>query len=146
PLIPNVVNHAVMPRTSPSPLSVRWTGQAPSSEAMALAGLGTAKNVDEAYQALLNFKVGAANFVVADSDGGILYAAPATVPIRPAAAKTFNARSRPDGTAPFMVLPGDGSAEWQGTIPVTRLPYAKNPAAGFLVSANNDQLGVTLDN
>ncbi len=65
------------------------------------------------------------NFVYADVDGTIGYASSGRFPIR----------ERGDGTVP---VPGDtGTHEWIGTIPTDELPWAADPARGFLVTANN---------
>jgi penicillin amidase len=45
-----------------------------------------------------------------------------------------------------LILPGDGSAEWKGFLDDDLVPWAKNPKAGFISTANNDPIGVTLDN
>jgi penicillin amidase len=50
------------------------------------------------------------------------------------------------GTLPCFVLPGDGSAEWNGTLAADLVPWEKNPAAGYLATANNDLIGDSLDN
>jgi penicillin amidase len=44
-----------------------------------------------------------------------------------------------------LPLPGTGQAEWQGFIPYDQLPQALDPAAGYLVTANNDMTGQLSD-
>jgi len=68
------------------------------------------------------------NFVYADVDGNIGYAAPGAIPVRAAG----------DGMLP---VPGwAGEAEWAGYVPSGRLPRAVNPRRGYLVTANNQIL------
>lgn len=125
----------VDPSVGTTAFSAKWTGQEPTYEFDAFQGLLYAKNVDDAQAALTHFKVGAQNFVVGDTSGNILYDPHANVPIRD------NYVDNP----PFFPLPGDGSAEWTGMIPDADLPQVKNPDRGWVVTANNDVVGFTLD-
>jgi penicillin amidase len=115
-------------------LSVQWTGQSPTQEVLAFWQLDGATTVDEAFQALAWFDVGAQNVVLADSGGNIGYDPHAWVPTRPA------------GCAPWAPMPGDGSCDWTGRIADADLPQARNPAAGWVATANNDITGSTADN
>jgi penicillin amidase len=115
-------------------LSVQWTGQNPTQEVLAFWQLNSATTVDDAFQALNWFEVGAQNFVLADTAGNIGYYPHAWVPIRPA------------GCIPWAPMPGDGSCDWTGRIADFDLPQARNPAAGWLATANNDITGSTVDN
>jgi penicillin amidase len=40
----------------------------------------------------------------------------------------------------LLPVPGDGRYEWKGFLPFAELPSAYNPAAGFIVTANNNIL------
>jgi len=116
-------------------LSMKYTGYEPAPLLSAIYGLVTAKTVDEGRAALdANFKYGGQNWVMADRSGDILWTQTIRIPKRPAGAK------------PWLVLPGDGSAEWLGYFDSTVAPAAKNPAKGYLVTANADPLGTTADN
>lgn len=119
-------------------LSVQWTGQNPTQEVFAFWQLNSATTVDDAFLALNWFEVGAQNFVLADTAGNIGYSPHAWVPTRPA------------GCIPWAPMPGDGSCDWTGRIADAGLPdglpQAKNPAAGWLATANNDITGSTVDN
>ena len=122
-------------------LSVRWTGQQVTSEVRALRKLLSATSVDDAFTALEDWGTGAQNFVLADDQGHIGYDPHALVPARPWASQTL---------PPWAPLPGDGTAEWgygDGGlwIPDDQLPQSKNPAQGFLMTANSDPVGVTDD-
>ena len=115
-------------------LSVQWTGQRPTQEILAYWQLNAATTVDQAFQALTWFDVGAQNFVLADTGGHIGYDPHAWVPIRPA------------GCAPWAPVPGDGSCDWTGRVADANLPQARDPTEGWVATANNDITGSTADN
>lgn len=146
PIIPTIVNHAVVP---PDPaqgaLSYRWTGLDPSKEVIAIDNLQRAKSVEDVRTALRDFGVGAQNWVSADDQGNIFYTSQSIIPKRAPGAVAWDA-STYQGTLPMFVLPGDGSAEWTGNLEEAYVPHVKNPAQGFVATANADQVGVTLDN
>ena len=67
--------------------------------------------------------------IYADVDGHIGYQAPGKIPIRGAG----------DGNWP---APGwDPAYDWRGYIPFDELPHTLDPAAGFIVTANNAVAG-----
>src|SRR5207247_633174 len=68
------------------------------------------------------------------------------VPWRAPAAYTWNAKTNPTGLAPFFVLPGDGSAEWQGRMSSRYVPHVIDPQQGYIATANADPVGATFDN
>jgi penicillin G amidase len=122
-------------------MSVRWTGHEVTLDSRFLLDLNRARNVGEFREALRNFATGGQNWVWADVNGDIAYFPYVLVPQRPA------------GSAPFLPMPGTGDHEWltdeQGEtvwLPAEKFPQALNPAEGFLSTANNDQIGNTLDN
>ncbi|MFQ5666154.1 MAG: penicillin acylase family protein [Candidatus Binatia bacterium] len=122
-------------------MSFRWTGHEISNDARFLLDLNRARNVSEFRAALRNFAVGAQNWVWADVNGDIAYFPRVLIP------------QRPTGTVPYLPLPGTGEAEWLVDdagdtlwLPEDRIPQATNPPQGFLATANNDQIGNTLDN
>jgi penicillin amidase len=65
------------------------------------------------------------NFTYANTAGDIAYAHVGPVPVRA------------DGDDPFLPHPGDGTDEWQGIRPASRMPLVVNPAQGWLVNWNN---------
>jgi penicillin amidase len=120
-------------------LTWKWTGFEPSEDIQAVSGLWRMKTPEEFIAAISKFGVGAQNWVYADVDGNIAWAPFAKVPIRKhlaAGAKT---------PVPWLPMPGDGSCEWTGYVPVEQLPQALNPASGLILTANNDPNGLTLD-
>ncbi len=145
PLAPVLVNHQVLP---PDPaagaISIRWTGMEATNEIAAIFGLLRSETVDEAQAALDDFGVGAQSWMLADTSGDILWTSHARVPMRDPAAFAWDPASFA-GNLPCFVLPGDGSAEWNGYLADALVPWEKNPPAGFLATANQDLIGDTLD-
>lgn len=124
-----------------SGMSVRWTGHELTNDSRFLFDIARARNVAEFRASLRNFGTGAQNWIWADIEGNIAYSSQVLIPQRPA------------GAVPYLPMPGTGEAEWltdaRGNtlwLPSDRIPQAVNPASGLLVTANNDQVGVTLDN
>lgn len=144
-IIPVIEERDLVPRTDSRALSVKYTGHQVSHEVRATYNLMRAGNVDEAFTALSNFDYGAQNWVIIDNSGNIGWTSNAKVPLRAPAAYTWNADTNPWGLAPFFVLPGDGTAEWQGFMDPRYIPHAINPEQGYLVTANSDPVGATFD-
>lgn len=67
------------------------------------------------------------NLIWADKTGSIAWTAAGIAPIRP----------NWDG---LMPVPGDGRYEWRGTLPPAQLPSIKDPAEGYIATANEDRL------
>ena len=146
PLIPNIVNHQIAPLDpTKGALSVKWTGLQTTKDLTAITGFLRAKTVDDARTAVESFAVGAENWVIADTNGDTFYSSYAVLPTRDKRAFTWDPQTF-SGTLPCFVLPGDGTAEWTGTIDKAFIPHVKNPSKGYLVTANNDQVGITLGN
>jgi penicillin amidase len=147
PILPNIQNHMVVPADpATGAISIKWTGYDPTTEVEAVFDLMRAKNVDDAYTALQKFGVGAQNWMIGDTNGDILWTSHAHVPIRDTRSYQWDAQKY-TGTLPCLVLPGDdGSAEWKGFLPDGMVPWVKNPPSGYISTANNDPIGVTLDN
>ncbi len=142
-------------------VSVRWTGQEDwTDDLRAFLKLDTAADVDAAMAAVEDWSSGAQNFVLADDAGHIAYYPHALVPVRnfADARVTAPAALKP----PWFPLPGDGSAEWGtgvaadhcagagGVVPAAAcwlpIPKTKDPAKGYLATANADPFGVSDDN
>lgn len=133
------------PRKTEEVISMRWTGMTAPGEFDAFMAVNRAKTVDEAIEALAPFQVGAQNFVFADTDGHIRYTTHSYVPVRPKAAFAWDPKTM-KGVLPCLVLPGDGGMEWSGKVPENQLPGAKDPATGYIATANSDQYGLSFDN
>ena len=87
-----------------------------------------AKNVDEFFAALGDWRFPSLNSIFADADGGVGYSLGAAIPIRSASAI--------DGGA----VAHDGSSskyDWQGYMPQRLLPHVIKPRRGFVYSGNH---------
>jgi penicillin G amidase len=110
-------------------VAVRWTALNPNRTMDSLFELDKARNWAEFRSAAADFSVPPQNMVYADVDGNIGYQVAGQVPIR----------KKGDGAWP---VPGwSGAYEWTGYIPFGKLPYAYNPPAGYIVTANNTIIG-----
>jgi len=112
--------------TGDRPTSLRWL----VLEAGGAEGLLRAQHaatVDQWLDAMQAFKTPAQNGVVADRAGNIAIRSLGAFPLRPGDGRGDRVR---DGTV--------GASDWTGFWPPARQPYARNPAQGFLVSANQE--------
>ncbi|WP_369183288.1 penicillin acylase family protein [Streptomyces sp. Y1] len=104
-------------------VALQWTALNPGKTMDAVFELDKARNWDEFRGAAKDFAVPAQNLIYADAKH-IGYQAPGDVPIR----------GKGDGTMP---APGwDSGYQWKGSIPFSALPYSLDPAAGYIVTAN----------
>ncbi len=134
PIVPRITGSGIEPLGGEE-LSIRYTGYESAPLLRAILGINVAKNVDESVKALeKDFAYGGQNWVLADDTGNIAWTQAIRVP------------RRPKGTKPWKVLPGDGTAEWDGYFDSKLAPHSKNPDKGYLVTANADPLGTTTDN
>lgn len=146
-IIPTIQNGRVVPRTDPTALVLRWTGNDPSHELLAIFGMIRAQNARAARDALSAWGGPSLNWTIVDSGGNVAYSTQSSVPIRMAGARTWNPMTNPTGTLPCFVLPGDGTADWMGSIPAAMLPQGETSVERpFIANANNDQAGYNLDN
>lgn len=135
-------------------ISVQYAGFSGTREFETFRRLNYARNLTEFKAALQYFDVGSQNFIYGDIAGNIGYFTTAEVPLREDLEQgTVN------GAPPWFIRSGLGGNEWlpdtsgdptNGTgyasIPFDQLPQVVNPVNGFVVNANNDPAGVTLDN
>lgn len=117
-------------------VTIRWTGHDNVGELNFLYDLWFAQSAAEAKAALSQVNSAGQNFVVADREGHISWMPYNRVPHRPWASAEL---------MPWLPLPGDGSAEWEGTVPIEDLPQLHDPAEGYIVTANNDMTGALAD-
>jgi penicillin G amidase len=124
----------------------------------AFRALPRARNVQEFREALNLFDVGSQNFGYADVDGNIAYFTSAENPLR----TDLQTLGRPDGgIPPFIIRDGTGALQhdWlprtsnqpgqslrYEIMPPSEMPFVINPSRGYIANANNDPIGVTLDN
>ena len=110
-------------------LAMQWTAYAPSTEVVALLGMNRARSADEFLRALAGFNNPHQNVVYADADGRFGYWMAGRVPLRRGG----------DGVLP---APGwTGEADWTGWLGFGQHPHVQDPADGFVVTANNRQVG-----
>lgn len=138
-------------------VSMQYTMFGPTKEIESFFDMARASSIDEFRTALTKFDVGSQNFGVVDVDGNIAYFTGAEVPIR----EDLQTMMQPDGTPPMFIRDGTGEHmnEWMAltnpdvnqaidyeVIPFDEMPFSVNPASGYVANANNDPVGVSLDN
>ena len=114
-----------------------WTGLAPSHEAAMYLGLNRAGTLDDWESGAKRQEVGAVNLVGADQSG-IRYRVHASIPDRGTPVADVK---------PWMLMSGnDPRTLWTGRyLSEANLPSARDPARGYLTTANNDPWGFTKD-
>lgn len=117
-------NNGVVLIGKPTPVAMDWTGLIPSYEINAVLNMDYAKNVTQFRQNISEwFRVGIQNWAVADKYGNI--------GIFPYGRYPIIEHGNPRG-----ILPGNGSCNWIGFIPVSQLPFLYDPSNGFVFSSN----------
>ncbi|NJP99814.1 penicillin acylase family protein [Streptomyces zingiberis] len=111
-------------RASGYAVSLRWTALTPGRAMDAVFALNQAGDFTEFRKAARFFDVPAQNLLYADTEGHIGYQAPGRIPVR----------GKGDGRYP---APGwDPEYRWTGYVPQSALPWEKDPARGYIVTAN----------
>ncbi len=111
--------------SGPTAVSMRWAGQDPSDEILAMYRVNHASNWREFERAYTTFGVPAQHLMYADTSGTIAGLAVGRIPIRGAGG---------------ALLPSRGSAVgsgWKGYVPNDMLPRTVNPEQRLIVAANN---------
>lgn len=134
-------------------LSLQWTGFGPTFELDAFRNLNRAHTLGQFTAALRHIDAGSQNFLYADRTGHIAYVLAGEIPLRE------DLQAETPVVPPFLIRDGQGGQEWMSQdrvsgdqalpyriLPFREMPMAIDPAAGFLVTANNDPLGDTFDN
>jgi penicillin amidase len=117
-------------------ISARWVGHEGGTDINFMNSIRTATSVEEAREAFKVLTTTGQNFVVADRAGSIGWFPYNWLPRRVWASAALS---------PWLPLPGDGTAEWDGFLGYDELPQAINPAGGALATANNDMSGHLAD-
>lgn len=161
-IVPRRNNGALISQPSGPPnnltaLSFQWAGSGPTRELDAFLLFSRARNLDDFKHGLQFFDVGSQNWSYMDRDGNIAYFAGGEVPLR----EDLQANTVDGGTPPYIVRDGTGALrhEWivnnnpppeqslhYAILPFDEMPQVVNPSSGYLVSANNDPIGTTVDN
>ncbi len=139
-------------------LSVQYTGWRATTEVEAFRRFLGVASVEEFADALEYFDVGSQNWGYADTNGNIAYFTSAEMPIR----EDLQTLGFPDGgVPPFLIRDGTHTLkhEWLPVsnpqpgqslgyeiLPFAEMPQVVNPVSGYIVNANNDPIGTTLDN
>ena len=139
-------------------ISVQYTGWGPTEEMEAFRGYARARTLEQFRDAVQYFDVGSQNWGVADIRGNIGYFTSAELPIR----EDLQLLNMPDGGIPPYIL-RDGTHtlqhEWMAVtnpqpnqatpfeiLPFDEMPQEVNPDRGYILNANNDPVGTSLDN
>jgi penicillin amidase len=109
-------------------IALRWTGLDIDNDIVATTqAMNSADSVEAFVRATARWQVPQQNMIVADDAGHIALISPGRVPVR----KPDNDLS---GLAP---APGwDARYDWAGYLPVDVLPQVRDPASGFIATAN----------
>ena len=136
-------------------LSVQSVGFGPTRDQEGLCAINRARNLDEFEAAIQLIDFASQNLTYADSDGNIGYFVTGEVPLRVDLQNPVGPVS-----PPFLIRNGYTGNAWvplagplpenQATpfeiLPFAEMPQTVNPPSGFIVNANNDHNGNTLDN
>jgi len=147
-------NGPVVPVSLTEALSVQYAGASATRDLEGIFAMPRARNVSDFKRALQFLEVGSFNWAYADVDGNIASFVNGKVPLREDLQS-----GTVEGLPPYFLRDGTGAVrnEWipksdtgpgvnYESLPFEELPQTVNPAQGFLVSANNDPIGITLDN
>ena len=111
--------------TNNNDLAYKWlANEKPEIDLTFLAGLNKSKNYDDYLKALANMNVPAQNIAFACNSGDIALVANGSMPIK----RKEQGRFVQDGSL--------SANNWQGFVPRDQIPQYKNPARGFVSSAN----------
>jgi penicillin amidase len=108
-------------------LALAWAATVePNTGFDAFPAMLRARSVADLFDTMRSWVDPANNLLAADTDGSIGYLTRGRIPVR----------ARPE--AAWMPVPaGDESYGWRGYVEFGELPQARDPAGGFLFSANN---------
>jgi len=138
-------------------LSVQHTGFYATRELETFRLWNRAQNLDDFIEGLQYFDFGSQNWAYADVEGNIAYFTSGELPLR----EDLEAGTVDGAIPPWLIRDGTGTYrhQWipepsppadQATpykiLPFAEMPQVVNPPLGFVVNANNDPIGNTLDN
>ncbi|BAS27571.1 penicillin acylase family protein [Limnochorda pilosa] len=146
-----------MDRQAGTAVSVQWTGLYATHDGLNWRIWNRARTLEEFREGLRFFDSASQNWGYADVEGNIAYFTSAELPLRQDLEQGTVAGGRPpfvvrDGTGalPHGWIPQEDRPEHQALpfriLPEDGMPHVVNPASGFVVTANNDPVGTTLDN
>ena len=123
---PIVSDLSFFPARPAETIALHWTGHEASDEIGAFLDVMRASSAAQFRQALANYAVGGQNMLCVTRSGDICQVMAVHLPIREAGAP-----------ADLIRRAADPAAAWRGEADALRLPWALNPPAGLLASANN---------
>lgn len=156
-VVPRRNNGPILSINGTSVLTLQYTGFAATRESRFIREVDRARNMDEFRAALNYFDVGSQNWIYSDVEGNIAYFTSAENPIR----SDLAAGTVDGGRPPWIIRDGTGALnhEWAPVsnpqpgqalpfeiMPADEMPHVINPDIGYIANANNDPIGVTLDN
>jgi penicillin amidase len=109
--------------------AMRWTAHDADNEILAFYGLNRAKNYQDYTTALASYGSPAQNFIFASQQNDIAIWPNGRFPLK----------WRDQGK--FILDGTDPAYDWQGWIPQAQNPHVKNPARGYVSSANQFSTG-----
>ena len=105
-------------------IAMRWTAYE-TLQSNPFYDLNTARSIDDIEKAAAYYRCPGQNWVYADDKGNIGFWAAVAIPVR-------------DGFSGALPVPGwDGQHEWKGYVPTQEQPHLRNPARGWIATANN---------
>lgn len=111
--------------------AMRWTAHDPSLEVNAFHHLNRARNYDDYRMALRAYQAPAQNFIFASREGDIAMTIQGKFPLKW------------EGQGKFVLDGSRSDMGWQGYIPFEHNVHEKNPARGFVSSANQHAADLT---
>jgi penicillin amidase len=114
-------------------LSQRWTAREPSDEGDSFRRGMTATGVADFYAQTESFRTPAQNMLTADRAGNIGIRSTGRYPIRPG-----------DGRGDVLFDGSSSANDWVGDRPLSWYPQARNPAQGYIASANQQPIDPTV--
>lgn len=120
-----VLNDAIESLKDKRPVSLKWEFHNPSNRILeAFYRMEHADSINEFEAGVSMIRAPGLNVVYADAEGNIAWWAAGRLPVRP------------PGADPALIQDGSGRHEYLGYRPFYQNPQSKNPARGFIVSAN----------
>ncbi len=110
-------------------LSMRWSALEPDDTTVAaIRALNKARNIDQAERALAQFQIVTQSALIADVDGRIGMVVTGRIPMR----------DRANDLHGLVPAPGwEARYDWTGYVPTDQAPRLRDPASGFIVTANH---------
>ncbi|MBM4437293.1 MAG: penicillin acylase family protein, partial [Actinobacteria bacterium] len=106
------------------PVSLRWMGATPCGWLTALLGMNRSETTDDLRTAMRPWVCPTFSVVFAGVDGRFGYQCSGRIPVRARAERGYRRG-------------WDPADAWQGLIPVDAMPAMRDPARGFIATANN---------